>query len=305
LTDEQLVMLQEWFQAGMPLGGAEPAAPVAAELKGGELVLAPTTEPDTPQEGNPVWCTVVIDPKNTQPLRVSGFDIVPQSPQLVRHVLLAVAVPGLKKEHWRTNGTLDGDASRLLGAWAPGYKAWRLPDGVSMTIQPGEKLVAQILVVPGGRPMSPQIEVRLHLSQGVADREARWISIERKDFEIPPFNEITVTNKVRVDRDLEVLAVVPEARFFAYTMNVGFIDRGERKDFMRTAKWNPYWNGAFLLPTPVRVSAGAELVSDFIYENEEHTLINEGRRPRTVHAGPALNEEVSRTHFLVVDAAGR
>jgi hypothetical protein len=71
LTDEQLVMLQEWFQAGTPLGGPEPTAPKRTNgfrLGKPDLVLKPVTEPETPTEGNPVWCAVVIDPKTGETL---------------------------------------------------------------------------------------------------------------------------------------------------------------------------------------------------------------------------------------------
>jgi hypothetical protein len=308
LTDEQLVMFQEWFRADEPMGASDPTPPnqnLGFRLGAPDMTLTPIVEPDVPTEGNGLWRAVLIDPKNTKPLHIRAFDVVPRSPLIIQHVLLAVAAPGLKESAWPTNGTLDAKASRLIGSWAPGYRAWRLPDGVSMTIQPGEKLIAQILVVPAGRPLSAQIDVGLYLSHTSNDREPRWIDLEKRDFDVPAYQEVTMTTSAVLDRDVEVLSVVPEARFYCYLMNVYRVNGDDRRLLFRSNKWTPYWTGAFVFEKPVPMKAGMKIESNFTFENEEHTAINEGRVPRDVHSGPEINEEVCRTHILVIDSAGR
>ncbi len=305
-SDEQLVMFQEWFRAGMPQGDAEPEPPKpAAGFRPGkpDLVVRPIDLPDTPHEGNPVWCAVVIDPKFTTVTRLRGFDVVPTEPQAIRHVLLAVLAPNVGETHWRTNGTLDAKASRLIGAWAPGYRAFVVPDGAHITLRPGEKLVAQVLVQPGGRPMSPQIDIGLYFAKSPG-REARWETLETKEFKIAAFEELTISTSRVMDRALDAFAVIPEARFFAYSVALR-IDGDQSKTLFKTGKWNPYWTGSFVFESPVRIEAKATLQSVFIYENELHTLINEGKRPRDVNSGPAINEEVNRMHILVADAPSR
>ncbi len=309
LDDAQRLMLQEWIRAGMPEGVGAPAPPVvktAFRLGTPDIVLRPPAPPKVPTEGNPVWRAVLIDPKNDKPLHVRAFDVLPGEPKAVRHVLLAVASEKAWMNVWPTNGTLDDDASRLIGAWAPGYPAWQLPKGVSITLQPGEKLVAQVLFQTTGKKETPLFDIGLYLSNGQHDREAYWISREKSDFEIRAFSDLTITTTVELEKDVDLLAIVPEARFFAYVIDVQAKRAdGGSKTLLRTVRWIPYWNGSFVFPVPVPLDKGTSIVSSTVYENEAHSPINEGVRPRLVRSGTGLDQEVCRTHYLVVDRAGR
>jgi hypothetical protein len=74
----------------------------------------------------------------------------------------------------------------------------------------------------------------------------------------------------------------------------------ERKVLLQTFKWNPYWIGNYAFAQPVSLKKGTKIVSEVTFENERHSLINEGNRPRDVFSGPGIREEVCRTHLLVV-----
>ena len=304
LDDAQRLVFQRWLQAGAPEGETSSAPTIKHGWRLGrpDLVLQPLAVPVVPHEGNPVWRAIVIDPKNTKPLHLRAFDVLPHAPQTLRHVLLAVLAKGEERTQWTTFGTLDESASRLIGSWAPGYRAWRLPKGVSMTVQPGEKLVAQVLLYPSGKVEEPQIDLGLYLSSGRGDKEARWIDMEVKEFSLKAYDERTLTNGLVLDRAVDMISVLPEARFFAYSVNVHAETKdGAKKVLFRTDKWSPYWVGNYLLPKPVRLASGTSVISDTAYENQLHSPINEGRTPRQVWSGPGLDQEVCRTHLLVVD----
>jgi hypothetical protein len=303
LTDAHIVTLQEWLRNGAPEGEGAPKAPVRTKgwrMGKPDMVLQPATTPQLPLEGNPVWRALIIDPKHTKALRISGFDIQPLAPRTVRHALLAVAA-GSDKLQWSTNGTLDQSAKRLIGAWAPGYPAWRLPEGVSMVLQPGERLVAQVLLVPTGKVEAPQFDLGLYVSDDEGDIEPEWISMEVKQFQINAYEELTLSMETTLAKDVRVISVLPEARFFAYSVMVRTAP--ERKVLLRTFKWSPYWIGNYAFAQPVALAKGTKIVSEITYENELHSLINEGNRPRDVFSGPGLREEVCRTHLLVVGPA--
>lgn len=304
-TDEQRLMLQKWIRAGMPEGVGAPDPPVVEHsFRFGrpDLVLKPTVLPKVPIEGNPVWRAVLIDPKLETPVRVNGFDIRPGEPQAVRHVLLAVASEKAWMNVWPTNGTLDDNAARLIGAWAPGYRPFQLPEGVSMTVHPGEKIVAQVLYQTIGRPADTSIEIGLSLSRRTGDREARWITKEKTDFTLPTFDETLIETTLDIEKEVDLFSIVPEARFFAYVVDIDAVFPGnDRRSLLRTVRWSPYWNGSFVFTSGVRLPVGTRIESKTVYENESHSPINEGMRPRTVFSGPGLDQEVCRTHYLVAD----
>ena len=299
LSDAQIVTVQDWIRAGMPEGEGAPAAPafpVGFRLGKPDMEVRPIVEPNVPAEGNPVWRAVVIEPGHGAVLRLRGFDVVPDDARAIRHVLLAVASPDVNEDAWATNGTLDDKALRFIGAWAPGYPAFRLPEGVCLTLKPGERLVAQVLYQTIGRTVDSGFRLGLY-SAGSATREAYWVSREAKDFQIPAYTDLTVTTKLALEKDVELLAILPEARFFAFAIEV----RSGGKTLLQSKKWSPYWNGSFVFPRPVALAKGTEVTSSTLFENERHSPINEGTRPRLVYSGPALDQEVCRTHYLVVD----
>jgi hypothetical protein len=300
LTDAQIVMFQEWLRAGMPEGDDSPKAPTQPPKyrlgKPDAIVVTPAI--DIPSEGNPVWRAIVFEPPKTEgPLRLRGFDAVPRSPKAVRHVLLAVAAKGAKSGP--TQGTLDERADRLIGAWAPGYPAFQLPADVALTLRPGERLIAQVLYQTTGKQEPSEIEFGLYWAKPDA-KEARWATREAKEFTIRAFDSLTLTTTLNVQRPTDLLAIVPEARFFAYVVEVLARKDGD-KTLLRTIQWDPYWNGSFVFKDPVRLEPGTQIVSNTVYENELHSPINEGKRPRIVYSGPALDQEVCRTHYLLVD----
>jgi hypothetical protein len=305
LTDEERVMLQKWIRAGLPEGTGAPQAPTfehAFRLGKPDIVLRPPVLPKVPTEGNPVWRAVLIDPKLETEVCIRGFDIKPAEPQSVRHVLLAVASDKAWMNVWPTNGTLDENASRFIGAWAPGYKPFQLPEGVSLVLRPGEKLVAQVLYQTIGRPVDTSIEIGLTLSRGASDREAYWVTKEVKDFTLPTFDETLIKTTVEIERERDLFAIVPEARFYAYVIEIdALFPDGAQKSLLRTLRWSPYWSGSFVFSPGVRLPAGSRIESNTVFENEPHSPINEGMRPRTVYSGPGLDQEVCRTHYLFAD----
>ena len=307
LTDEQIVQFQKWLRAGMPAGEDEdqPVAPARPEdwrVPDPDLVVQPVVTPVAPEEGNPVWKAVLIDPGNKETIRIRGFDVRPSAVQATRHILLAVASDKVTEPQWETQMTLDDYSDRLIGSWAPGYRPWMLPKGTSMTLRPGEKLIAQVLFQPSGKPEDPKLEIALYLSEDKMDKEPYWITLEKKQFRIAPYDESVLSESTKLDRAVNVISVVPEARFFANAMTTSAkLPNGEVKKLFHTIRWTPYWIGNYMFSKPVELDAGTVITTDVFYGNEEHSPLNEGNRPKTVRSGPGLYDEVCRTHILVVD----
>ncbi len=304
ITDEQGVTLQRWVAAGSPEGEPSKPANVRGEktwrMGRPDAVLRPRWPVTIPEEGNPYWRALVLPLSGFKGRQLRAFDVRPDEPQSVRQVVLAIGRLGLKGtrrelDGWDTAGSLNQEAAKYVGTWAPGYSAWKLPHGVSMKLD-GDLLVAQVQCLPRGRALSGGIEVALYFSENNSDTEPQWTTLQKEDFHIPAPGSLSLAPEGELPPHCEVLAVYPEARFFCSSIKLWAGD----KLLFKTRLWQPYWGGSYLFSEPVPFPNGAKLRAEFEYDNEVHMGQTEGTSPTPIKGGPHLNEEMCRMHVLYV-----
>jgi hypothetical protein len=302
ISDEEGVQLQRWVQDGAPEG--EPTTPIETvpikswRLGPPDAVLTLPKFADVPEEGRPYWQATVIPLGSYSGRKLRGFDIVVDQPKVLRSAVVAVARPGLlgtkrAREGFQTGGSLDLDAKTYLGSWAPGYPAWELPKGVSMTLS-GDAIVVQFLVIPRGKTESGEFKIGLYFSHGMSDTEGLWTTLSEEEFAIPAPGSLVLSPKGQLPPASQVIAVYPEARFFCTSVRLWSGD----KELFATRKWEPYWQGVYRYSNPLAFPEGAGLRSEFNFDNDIHMGRNEGRRPRPIMAGYRERDELCRIHVL-------
>jgi len=310
LTDDEAVLLQRWIQAGAPEG--EPSKPKPVLEPGAwrsgrpDAVLKPVSPGDVPEEGRPYWKAFVIPLGAHAGKRLRGFEVKVAQPEAVRGMTVAVARDWLLKapkgvSGYQTGGSLDVDAKKYVGTWASGYPSWSLPKGVSMTLD-GTSLVVQCFTIPRGRVESADFELALYFSKDKNDKEPEWTMIADENFQIPAPGNLVLNPIGKLPRDSRLLAVIPEARFYCTSIRLWSKDRL----LFATRHWEPYWPGVYRYGEPIAFPEGAELKSEFNYDNDIHMGRNEGRRPQTIGPGYRERDELCRLHLLYVrDKPGR
>lgn len=304
LTDEEGVTLQRWMQQGATEGEPSQPAPTqdlaAWTLGKPDVVLAPIADYTVPEEGRPYWRAFVIPLKNLQGRRIRGFEMRVDQPQALRSAVVAVARDGLlgtrrAMEGFSTGGSLDLDAKKYIGTWAAGYPAWELPKGVAMTLN-GDAIVVQALYLPRGRSESGNFRLALYFSNDKRALEPQWMTIGQEDFQVPAPGSLVLTPSGHLPDKSELLAVLPEARFFCTSIRLSMGDTF----VFATRRWEPYWQGVYRYHQPVPVPDGTELRSEFNFDNDIHMGRNEGRRPRPILPGYRERDELCRMHLLYV-----
>lgn len=302
LTDEEAVLLQRWMQQGAPEGSASEPAKIpdlrAWTLGKPDAVLTPTQSFTIPEEGRPFWQAFVLPLKSLQGRRIRGFEIRVDQPQALRSAVVAVARDGLlgtrrAVEGFTTGGSLDFDAKKYVGTWAAGYPVWELPPGVAMTLN-GDALVVQALYLPRGKSESGNFELALYFSKDKSAVEPEWTLIGQEDFTVPAPGSLILTPSAQLPPNSELVAVLPEARFFCTSIR---LKMGEEFVFA-TRRWEPYWQGVYRFPEPIKVPDGTTLETEFNYDNDIHMGRNEGRRPRPILPGYRERDELCRLHVL-------
>jgi hypothetical protein len=309
VSDEEGVAIQQWVAAGSPPGelGDEPPAPDPRSWRLGrpDAVLRPQGPIAVQVEGRPYWRSFVVPLRDLQGRRLRAFDVLVDSPETVRWVQVGFARPGVvKKAAGQTGidtaGSLLLESSQLVGTWAPSYPAWTLPDDVSMPLD-GEALIVQLLYLPRGREESGGFDLGLYFSSGRSDRTPKWLTLGVDDFRIPAFEALRLQRSAALPRGSEVLAVVPEARFYCsgITLAAGW------KRLFWTRKWEPYWQGNYQFAEPVKFPDGAILTATWEFDNDIHMGRNEAAPPRELFSGYSEWTEMAQMHVLYVPTAGR
>ena len=299
-SDQEAVQLQKWIQQKMPLGKkadlgitkqlkSDFSNPLAFDFAKGSSVKA---------EGLPYWSVLSME-LNPKGGSFESFSIDPSNPRVIRYATLAI-VPKDMKLPTTTNGSMDLDAKYLVGVWAPGYWSWNLPKGLSYQYGPNSKLVVQAHYRPAGKPENAAFRVSLSQSKRPTTKSPVWISMQDKDVFIPSGKSRVIEISRPVDRDLSLISILPEARFYAGQIQLFYTSKeGKTMTVFDVVRWDPYWGGNYMFPKPVVLEKGGTLKALFHYNNDRYCRINEGKNLKDIHAGPTASDEVCRMHLLV------
>src|SRR5262249_7340867 len=154
-----------WVDAGAPLGDAEVTKPnvSAGEWRMGDPdMVVQMGESYTPNRGKDDYrCFIVSNPFD-RAMNVSGVGVLPGNRQIVHHGILFMdpdgkSIPLDKAEDGPGYTCFGGPGfpisslNFMLGGWAPGTLPRKLPDGVSVQIPKGARLIMQVHYYPIGR----------------------------------------------------------------------------------------------------------------------------------------------------------
>jgi hypothetical protein len=310
LTDDEVVTIQEWVRLGTPEGQkTEPLPPPPTwSLGEPDLVMKLSRPKPVKAEGLAYWRAYALPAGIVQGRRVRAVDVRPTSPKAVRHVLLIQDPSGQVARRDRSGAGFDtfgslrpylADSTDLpvLATWAPGYPAW-FPRMASMDVT-AKNLAVQVLYQPTGKPEDAGLEIAFYFTNEPASK-ARWVSRTRAEYTIPPEGTPTLTETVEIEEDSLLFGLYPEARLFCSQVVVNLIlPEGGRKIALGLYKWNPYWVGSYLFPTPIGLPKGSRLRAEFTYDNGKHSGRNEGRTPVPVKFGNAADREMLGIAFLI------
>ncbi len=298
LSSDDLVALQEWVRVGAPEGKESPAPTIPRPLwrvDKPNASLRTVAAEQVAKEGAPYRKLFLLDPGVKAPRALEAFDVVPDAPQAVRHAYLAVVPKDV--DATKVFAPTGIDAGRLVGAWAPGHLAWHARPGAK--VEPGDRLAVYVLYQPTGKAERGSLALNLRWGEPQLDAPT-WTTLGRRDFDIPPADEITTLSaETTFDTPRKLIAIVPECRLFAQQVIVtAHFPDGNSKRILHILTWDRNWVGAYQPMEPVRLPAGTRVEAEITYENAGHAEGNREARPTTaVKFGPDDASELFWVHL--------
>ncbi|MGI8923612.1 MAG: hypothetical protein ACR2HJ_06155 [Fimbriimonadales bacterium] len=307
LTFEEVVAIRSWSGSGALQG--KPTSQATRITKGNwrlgqpDLILKGGTT--VRAEGGAYWRTFVLDlPPEISHLK--AFDILPTSPQVIRHVLIAVAAKARRNQPtiFETWGSLGPQVRNLVGAWAPGYFRWRLPAGVGIPIKGQHSLLVQVQYNPLGRPEKGTFKIGLYASRQAQNETPKWLSIGSKEIDIPAVGRRTIRASHVLAEGIKLLAIHPEARLAArlIRLEAKLADGGTKQVF--GGSWDLYWMGAYNFAKPPILPKGTQLNLTIEYTNGLDSMHSSGN-PRPIKFGYGPRDELAWVHLQCIPAKKR
>ena len=201
LSDEEIAMISDWVDAGMP-EGEDPSllvvAPEGAELTDATHDLVPegSYTPGT-DGGADDWRGFVSEPGLTEDAFLTAWQVIPEHPAIVHHATIFIPIDEQAAQETRALDTAEqgegytcfGDArvAASLGAiWSPGRSVYRLPEGVGIRISPGIPMMMQLhYALDGSVPTPDRTTMKVRLDP-VVDLELHQVVLMNDSFVAPP-----------------------------------------------------------------------------------------------------------------------
>lgn len=305
LTNDELITVQRWFQAGMPEGEKIETVlpPISKRVTAASAKFFVSRRETVRKEGPRYWKSYVFDPGSLP--NIQSWSFSPADSKPFRSVIVAIAQDrdlkaGTSKE---TGGIVTYKRGKVIGAWAPGYPRWTLPKDQAIPIPKDSKIVVQVLYQPLGREANGGFRFSAYGAAHMA-KEPRAVVLERPSFVIAAYTNPIYELEHIVSQDSRLLSLIPEARFYASKIELtAKFPTGENKTILDAFRWDPYWIGNYTFRKPITLPTGTTLTARFYYSNDESCPNNAGKVPQPVASGPRIEDEFCRMTLWLISAS--
>jgi hypothetical protein len=297
LTPAELIVVQEWFRLGLPKGRPLPKipdpTPIAAGIYQGRIAFQVGTGQRIPQEGRTTRTVYKVDLPTTAGRSWSRIAFQPDSPKAVRQVILAVQRKG-QKVPFTSAGVVP---NTTVAAWSDGFFAWR-SNGSPLRLEPKDSIWIQVRAVPTGKP--ERASGILILDPSRAGEPAMAKSMGNRTFQIAADTQAVLRDEWTIDRDIDLVSVLPEARFTTEQVKLSVREGDKVRSILVVLTWDPVWPGAYNFLEPIRLKRGSTLVYEAVINNSRHGHAAEDDVPKPVRFGPTASDELFWCHIYYI-----
>lgn len=326
LTSEEREQFVQWVDNGAPRGDPAEAPPPIEEK--GEWQLGPPDlvlempEPFTPTRGRDLYRCFVLPTGLDASKFVSAVDILPGNRQVVHHVILYVdnsgeaekldakdegpgytcyGGPGLPTNSGAGLAALLAAGSGL-GGWAPGVRAYQLPDGIGLFLDARARVVMQVHYYTNQRiDTEDRTKVGLYFSQKPIERRLVYLPLlpldSRSRFDLTiPAGESAYESKssftVPPFLDMKAVNIDPHMHLLGRQIRVDLEIGKETRPMVYIDNWEFNWQSVYTYLDPVPMPAFSTLRLTCTYDNTANNPRNPNTPIKTVTWGEGTEDEM-------------
>lgn len=318
LTQEEIDILNDWVNAGMPEGAGSP--PMAPNYNAGEVITNPDLtiqmQSFTNFENNEdLYQCFVIPTGLSEDMFVSGFEVIPGNPEMVHHVLVFADTSDVPVQldaqdpnpGYTGFGGTGSSSSQLIGLWVPGEQPFFYPENMGVKLLAGTNIILQVHYPAGTGGQVDQTKINFDLFAGSwLTREVYFSSVLEHTYSltdgpliIPPNQISTFHNQFTIPNlDVTVLAVGPHMHLIGKSIRSWAVTPlNETIPLFDIPDWDFHYQGFYQFRQPVKLPANSILYGEATYDNTDANPNNPNDPPAWVFLGEATNDEMFLIYF--------
>lgn len=315
LTEEEIDLISEWVDAGMPQGNVAdepnlPEFPTGSQVGEPDLVLS-FAESFTHQGGNEDEYRVFVLPTNLTEDRVlDAIELRPGNTKIVHHALFTYDTQGRGRDLDAQDETYGYDGFGGFGindvfdkqfpGYVPGQKARRYPGQIGQLLPAGADILVQMHYAPTPFEESDSSTVNIFFKDGPVERYVENYvmlpfggTLENGPFVIRPNEVKTFKGVFEVPYDVSVVSIAPHMHLLGQDWEVIAISpQGDTTNLIRVSEWDFNWQGSYNFKRFIPVSEGSEIHAYATYDNTAENPLNPNNPPKFVSWGEKTTDEM-------------
>nr|MDQ2687870.1 hypothetical protein [Armatimonadota bacterium] len=316
LTNAQIGVLKRWADAGAPAGKLA-AAPPAPTFPGGwtlgkpDLIVGPSESYTVDAEGSDIYRCYVIPTNFAEDRYVSAIDVRPGNRAVVHHVIAYLDTSGEARRKDAADpgpgyaGSMGFLPAGMLGGWAPGTIARRLPSDTGILLPKGADIVLEVHYHKDGKPETDRPQAAIYFNNANVERPLHIFPLVNTGIRIPPDDKDYVAHaSIPILFDATLLTIFPHMHNLGRQMTVtATFPDGTQKTLVDVPDWDFNWQGFYYYKAPLKLPRGSRIDLTAHYDNSADNPRNPHVPPKLVTWGEQTTDEMCLAYLgFTVDA---
>lgn len=322
LTNEEIVRIQAWVDAGAPEGNPADLAPLPRFAEGWQLgkpdvVVKAARAFALPPSGSDVYWNFVFRTPVDRTRWLKAVEIKPGDKRLVHHANVLVDRQQTAREQETQPGAgfggmeltieseiFDPDSHFLF--WKPGSPPYVERDGMALRLDKDTDLILNTHLQPSGKVESIQPSLGLYFTEKPATLHPMLLQLENdRMLDIPPGEKsFVVSDHFTLPVDCDVLAIYPHAHYLGKDLRAtATLPDGKSEALIHISNWDLNWQAVYRYTQPVHLPKGTSISMKFVYDNSEDNIRNPNSPPERVVGGNRAVDEMAHLWLQVLPKA--
>ena len=315
LTDEEIQLIADWVNAGVPQGNPDleppiPDFPSGSQLGTPDLVL--TMEESYLIEGNNQddYRVFVLPTGLSEDKEIAAVEFRPGNTRAVHHALIGIDTEGAgaaldaqtPEYGYESFGDFGVPVQGNFNGYTPGIQTVLFPEGIGTTLPAASDLLIQVHYAPLPTDESDQSSVNIFYKQpddpiirelqrapiSPLDLDGGWFS-----FIIEPDVVKTFHGTIEIDEDISMVSVYPHSHYLGKNWELFAITpENDTINIIRINDWDFNWQGAYTFERMKKIPAGSIIHVYATYDNTTSNPYNPNFPPQTVTWGEGTTDEM-------------
>ncbi len=314
LSGNEIKMIADWVDNGMPAGDTS-KAPMAPTLQKGSTMVNPSLSLKMPNytatTTDDEYRCFVMPTGLTTDQYLTQIEVIPGNLKAVHHVLVfhdTSSIPSNLDKADSNPGYLNfggtgSNTSVLIGVWVPGQESFVMPTGAGIKIEKKGYIIFQVHYPKGLVAQLDSSKVFLKLSPGplrevfISAPISHGATLTNGPLYIPANTTKTFYSNYNVPTNVSVFAVAPHMHLIGKSIKAYGVLGTDTTPYVEIPNWDFHWQRTYVFPKIQKIPVGTKIKGEGFYDNTADNDKNPSSPPKNVSVGERTTDEMMLIYF--------